>query len=46
MASTLPLRLIHSSWGGTVAQAWTSAEALRAIPDFHEQLDEVAERAK
>jgi sialate O-acetylesterase len=29
---TRPLGLIHSSWGGTVAEAWTSEEALQAIP--------------
>jgi sialate O-acetylesterase len=26
--------LIHSSWGGTPAEAWTSAEALAPLPDF------------
>ncbi|MEX2381241.1 MAG: sialate O-acetylesterase [Opitutales bacterium] len=30
----VPIGLIHSSWGGTIAEAWTSAEALEALPDF------------
>ncbi len=34
----VPIGLIHSSWGGTVAEAWTSAEALKAIADFHPAL--------
>jgi sialate O-acetylesterase len=38
----IPIGLIHSSWGGTVAEAWTSAPALEAFPEFALQLDEVA----
>ena len=30
----IPIGLIHSSWGGTVAEAWTSAEALEPMGDF------------
>lgn len=30
----VPIGLIHSSWGGTPAEAWTSAEALSPLPDF------------
>jgi sialate O-acetylesterase len=30
----VPIGLIHTSWGGTVAEAWTSAEALQTMPDF------------
>src|SRR5207248_10221926 len=26
--------LIHTSWGGTIAEAWTSAEALNTLDDF------------
>lgn len=37
----VPIGLINSSWGGTVAEAWTSREALRQIPDFHEVLERV-----
>ena len=39
----IPVGLIHTSWGGTVAQAWTSAPALRAkLPEFDKELDQVA----
>ena len=30
----VPIGLIHSSWGGTPAEAWTSPEALSTIEDF------------
>ena len=30
----VPVGLIVSEWGGTPAQAWTSAEALKKLPDF------------
>ncbi|MBO9619045.1 MAG: 9-O-acetylesterase [Niabella sp.] len=30
----IPIGLIHSSWGGTVAEAWTSFETLQTLPDF------------
>jgi sialate O-acetylesterase len=30
----IPIGLIHSSWGGTIAEAWTSFETLRSLPDF------------
>ncbi len=30
----VPIGLIHTSWGGTPAEAWTSAEALAPLPDF------------
>ena len=33
---------IHSSLGGTVAEAWTGAPALEEFPEFKLQLDEVA----
>lgn len=35
----IPIGLIHSSWGGTVAEAWTSAEALEKLEDFSSSLD-------
>lgn len=37
----VPVGLIHTSWGGTPAQAWTSREALDAVPAlkyYHEEL--------
>ncbi|MFO0799946.1 MAG: sialate O-acetylesterase [Gemmataceae bacterium] len=30
----VPVGLIHTSWGGTPAQAWTSTEALAAVPEL------------
>lgn len=35
----VPIGIIHSSWGGTPAEAWTSASALRNLGDFNQQLD-------
>jgi sialate O-acetylesterase len=33
-ARHVPVGLIHSSWGGTPAEAWTRQEGLRSLPDF------------
>ncbi|MVT11024.1 sialate O-acetylesterase [Chitinophaga tropicalis] len=30
----IPVGIIHSSWGGTVAEAWTSGESVKQIPAF------------
>lgn len=35
----VPIGIIHSSWGGTVAEAWTSESSLRNLSDFNETLD-------
>lgn len=35
----VPVGLIHTSWGGTPAQAWTSAEALAAVPELKHYAD-------
>jgi sialate O-acetylesterase len=37
----VPIGLIHTSWGGTVAEAWASAGALEAMPDFQKALEEI-----
>lgn len=37
----VPIGLIHSSWGGTVAEAWTSAKALRKLGDFDSALNHI-----
>jgi sialate O-acetylesterase len=31
-----PIGLIHSSWGGTPAESWTSPEGIKNIPEFAE----------
>ena len=30
----VPIGLVHTAWGGTVAEAWTSRGALLAVPDL------------
>ncbi len=35
----VPIGVLFTAWGGTVAEAWTSAEALQAMPDFKADLD-------
>ena len=42
----IPIGLIHSSWGGTIAEAWTSPEGLRPLGDFDQQLEEGGCRRK
>ena len=37
----LPIGLIHTSWGGTPAEAWTSEPALRKLPDFVPVLEQL-----
>ena len=34
----VPIGLIQSAWGGTVAEAWTSAGSLKSMGDFDEAL--------
>ena len=37
-ARHVPVGIIHSSWGGTPAEAWTSEATLQQFPDFAEPL--------
>ncbi|MFT4565232.1 MAG: sialate O-acetylesterase [Saprospiraceae bacterium] len=37
----VPIGIIHSSWGGTVAEAWTSENSLRKLGDFNDVIDEL-----
>lgn len=39
----VPIGLIHTSWGGTMAEAWTSLESLKMMPDFRERAEEFAQ---
>lgn len=38
-ALDIPVGLIQTCWGGTVAEAWVSGEALRTMPDFAGTVD-------
>jgi sialate O-acetylesterase len=40
-ARHVPIGLIHSSWGGTPAEAWMSLSALADLPDFAGQLAQI-----
>jgi sialate O-acetylesterase len=44
-ARHVPVGLIHSSWGGTPAEAWTSPAALSAMPDFADDVARVERTA-
>lgn len=37
----VPVGLIHTSWGGTVAETWTSAQTIGNDPDFREPMIEL-----
>lgn len=37
-ALKIPIGLIHSSWGGTICEAWASAEGLAGLDDFKERV--------
>jgi len=39
----IPIGLIHTSWGGTRAEAWTSKESLMMMPDFRQSAEEFAQ---
>lgn len=43
----VPIGLIHTSWGGTIAEAWTSAEALtEEMDDFDTAITDLQQMAK
>ena len=42
----VPIGLVHTSWGGTPAEAWTSAEGIAPVRDFKKQTDAVEAMAK
>ena len=39
----IPIGIIHSSWGGTPAEAWTSAEALGSVMGYQDQIARLKE---
>lgn len=40
----VPIGLIHTSWGGTPAEAWTSGPSLKAMPAFADAIEELEQR--
>ena len=40
----IPIGLINTSWGGTIAEAWTSSESLELMPDFRNALQAIKEQ--
>ncbi len=42
----VPIGIVHSSWGGTPAEAWTSEAGLSDLPDFDNALEDVHQFAK
>lgn len=38
-AHKVPVGVIDASWGGSIAQAWTSAQSIRALGGYDEKLD-------
>jgi sialate O-acetylesterase len=45
-ALDVPIGLIHTSWGGTLAEAWTSHPVLESDPQFKPILDQYAQNVK
>jgi sialate O-acetylesterase len=37
----VPIGLVHTSWGGTVCEAWTSAGALKTMADFKPDIEKM-----
>jgi sialate O-acetylesterase len=37
----VPVGLIESNWGGTMAEAWVSAESLQAFPEFQPTIEAI-----
>ncbi len=42
----VPIGVINSSWGGTIAEAWTSGEMLYCLPDFIDPMIRIDSQAK
>jgi len=42
----VPIGLIHSSWGGTIAEAWASKEGLAPLQDFNAAMEDLERQSK
>lgn len=42
----VPMGLIQTAWGGTICEAWMSADTLRKHPDFGERVNSLKEEAE
>ncbi len=42
----IPVGLIQTAWGGTICEAWTSADTLRKHPDFRDSVSTLKEEAE
>jgi sialate O-acetylesterase len=45
-ARNVPIGLIHTSWGGTAAELWTSRRVLEADPEFKPMIEQYEARMK
>ncbi|MBN1406623.1 MAG: hypothetical protein JW956_02475 [Calditrichaceae bacterium] len=42
----VPIGLIHSSWGGTIIEAWMSSQGLKDFPEYQGQIDQLKKISK
>ncbi len=42
----IPIGLINTSWGGTIAEAWTSGSMLKTMPDFSTAVTEMEKNSE
>jgi sialate O-acetylesterase len=41
----IPIGIINTSWGGTIAEAWTSGSTLKTMPDFKPVVEKMEQTA-
>ncbi|MFT2008321.1 sialate O-acetylesterase [Pontibacter sp. 13R65] len=44
-SQNVPIGIINTSWGGTIAEAWTSGPSLKTMPAFVEQVKHIEQNA-
>ncbi|WP_207434577.1 sialate O-acetylesterase [Sabulibacter ruber] len=37
----VPIGIINTSWGGTIAEAWTSGSSLKSMPEFASKVEDI-----